>query len=183
MEYIEPGDYARGNARMNDVCAWCRDRLSPDDMTPDDILTHCVCRECRGDLFSGRGPVSLQEYLNKLAVPILLLHEDGGIVTANRAACEDLGVDPKSVEGRLGGDAIECINARLPGGCGKTEHCRTCAIRNAVTDTYRTSQSHFRVPAYADRETPDGVRRSRFLISTEKLGDLVVLRIEDIRSA
>lgn len=167
---------------MSDICAWCRNPLAPDDRSPEDILTHCVCRDCRKDLFATREPVPLQEYLDRLAVPILVLQGDGGIVTANHAACDDLGIDPRSIDGRLGGDALECINARLPGGCGKTEHCRTCTIRNTVTDTYRTSQSHYRVPAYADRETPDGVRRTSFLISTEKLGDLVVLRIDETRN-
>ena len=166
---------------MNYVCAWCRNPLSIDDMKPDDIVSHCFCPGCREKLDPGRDPVSFQDYLNGMTVPVLLLDADVGIVTANRAACEDLGIDPGSVEGRLGGDAIECINARLPGGCGKTVHCRTCAIRNTVTDTYRTSESHYGVPAHADCGTPEGVRKTRFLISTEKLGNLVVLRIEDIR--
>ncbi|MEW6720105.1 MAG: hypothetical protein AB1346_06625 [Thermodesulfobacteriota bacterium] len=112
--------------------------------------------------------------------PILVLDDDVGVVTCNLAACESLGVDPRRIEGRRGGEAIECINSRLPGGCGKTVHCRTCAIRATVTDTHRTSKSHYRVRACADRVTPDGIREIRFLISTEKMGDLVLLRVEDI---
>lgn len=165
---------------MNYVCAWCRDPLSLDDKTPDEIITHCFCRGCREELFSRRDPVSLREYLNRLTVPVLLTDDDVGIVTANDCACMDLGIDPSAIEGRRGGDAIECINAHLPGGCGKSVHCRTCAIRNTVIDTCRTSRSHYGVRAYADCATPGGVRKTRFLISTEKLGGLVLLRIEEV---
>jgi len=42
--------------------------------------------------------------------------------------------------GLLGGDAMECAYARWPGGCGKTEHCETCTIRNAVTATMERRQ-------------------------------------------
>ncbi len=165
---------------MNGDCAWCGSPLSPDDITADEIITHCYCRGCREDLFSRHDASSLQEYLNLLKFPILLLDDDVGIVTCNLSACGSLGVDPRQIEGRRGGEAIECINSRLPGGCGKSVHCRTCAIRATVTDTHRTSKSHYQVRAHADCDTPDGVREIRFLISTEKLGDLVLLRIEDI---
>lgn len=47
-------------------------------------------------------------------------------------------------------------------------------------DTRRTSNIHYLVRAYADCDTPEGIRKIRFLISTEKLGDLVLLGIEDI---
>jgi hypothetical protein len=132
-------------------------------------------------MFSGLDPVSLQEYLNRLKYPVLLMNDDVGIVTANILACERLGIDPRHIEGRLAGEAIECINSRLPGGCGKTVHCKACTIRRTVTDTYLTSNCHYMVLAYTDCETPFGPRKIRFLISTEKLGDLVLLRIDDIQ--
>jgi len=131
-------------------------------------------------MFSRLDPVSLQEYLNRLKFPVLLMNDDVGIVTANIVACESLGIDPRHIEGRLAGEAIECINSRLPGGCGKTVHCKACTIRRTVTDTYQTSNSHYMVLACTDCETPYGPRKVRFLISTEKLGDLVLLRIDDI---
>ncbi|MGE5698972.1 MAG: hypothetical protein ACM31N_02755 [Deltaproteobacteria bacterium] len=131
-------------------------------------------------MFSRLDAYSLQDYLNRLKYPVLLMNDDVGIVTANITACESLGIDPRHIEGRRGGEAIECINSRLPGGCGKTVHCKACTIRRTVTDTYLTSTSHYMVLAYADCETPYGPRKIRFLISTEKLGDLVLLRIDDM---
>lgn len=166
---------------MTETCARCGNPLSPEDKTADEIITHCFCRGCREDLFSRHDAFSLQEYLNRLDVPILLMNDDVGIVTGNIAACENLGIDPRHIEGRRGGEAIECINSRLPGGCGKTVHCKACTIRRTVTDTHLTSTSHYMVLAYANCETPYGPRKIRFLISTEKLGDLVLLRIDDIQ--
>ncbi|MBI5576736.1 MAG: hypothetical protein HY896_10300 [Deltaproteobacteria bacterium] len=167
-----------GGRNVNGDCAWCGSPLAPVDKTADEIITHCFCRGCREDLFTRQESCSLQEYLDRLNIPILLLNSDAGIVTGNHAACKNLGIDHRHVDGRRWGDAIECINSRLPGGCGKSVHCRICTVRATVTDTYLTSQNHYQVRAFADCATPEGVRKIRFLISTEKLGDLVLLRID-----
>ncbi len=69
------------------------------------------------------------------------------------------------MRGFLGGEAMECVNARLPEGCGETEHCRTCTIRRTVMDTHLSGQPHERVATALDRV--DGP--VRFWVSTELL--------------
>jgi hypothetical protein len=76
---------------------------------------------------------------------------------------------------------LECAYARLPGGCGNTEHCKACTIRRTITTTHATGDGKVNVPAYQDIVTPGGIREVRFLISTEKVGNFVLLRIDEVQ--
>jgi ferredoxin len=96
------------------------------------------------------------------------------VVAINSTACRMLGREAGEVVGLLGGEALECGRSRLPGGCGKTVHCSTCAIRNTVTATHRTGQAMTRVPARLRRS--DGVLD--LLVSTQVEGKLVRVTIE-----
>jgi hypothetical protein len=49
-----------------------------------------------------------------------------------------------------------------------------------IQDTYLTGESREKVPAYADLQTEDGPVGAQFLISTEKVGRCVLLRIDQI---
>lgn len=87
---------------------------------------------------------------------------------------------PEEVEGELGGNAFGCNYADLPGGCGNTAHCKTCTIRMTVMDTLQSGKSNIRVPAYPDLHHMTGENRIRFLITTEKVGEAVLLRIDEV---
>ena len=163
---------------MKRICAWCQKELPSKGTRDDSVITHGMCDECLA-YYKTNGS-SLRDFLNKLKVPVLAVDGNVTVLTASDQACSMLDKELPEVQGRLGGDAIECAYARLPGGCGKTVHCRSCTIRLTVTDTYATGRSHEKVPAYADLEKPDGVKNLRFLISTEKMGDIVLLRIDDV---
>jgi len=84
------------------------------------------------------------------------------------------------VEDRLAGEVVECVYSDFPGGCGRTEHCEACTIRNSLDETVGSGRSLKRVPAYQYIKTPDGIRRKTISISTEKKGSYVLLRIDDI---
>jgi len=58
--------------------------------------------------------------------------------------------------------------------------CAWCTIRLTVSDTLRSGKSHVRVPAYRDLHDITGEYRIRFLISTERVGEAVLLRIDDV---
>ncbi|MHA1675165.1 MAG: hypothetical protein ACTSYI_16235, partial [Promethearchaeota archaeon] len=59
-------------------------------------------------------------------------------------------------------------------------HCSGCAIRNSAEKTYETGQSLTNVKAYQILKTPVGPKHKIILISTEKVGDLVLLQIDDL---
>ncbi|MHA1672560.1 MAG: hypothetical protein ACTSYI_02945, partial [Promethearchaeota archaeon] len=74
----------------------------------------------------------------------------------------------------------QCVYSDLPGGCGKTIHCTGCTIRNSAEKTYETGQSLTNIKAYQILKTPTGPKHKIILISTEKVGDLVLLQFDDI---
>jgi PAS domain-containing protein len=167
---------------MKVICAWCHQELEPDPRHADDPgteVSHGVCQSCADYFLSGKRP-TLDKFLDRLAVPVLVVDSEGEIVLANQHALGVLGKDLDSVQGYRGGDAMECAYARLPGGCGQTEHCKACTIRNNVMKTFNTGQSLHRVPAYLNRWIGNEKVRIELLISTEKVDDTVLLRIDQM---
>ena len=162
---------------MRRICAWCKkDMVRKEGDEDNDIITHGICAEC--EKLVEFENVKTRKKLNKLDKPILLITEDAFCIMANTAAMEALEKELSSIEGFLCGNVIGCMHATQPGGCGKTESCPKCVIRNTVKDTFETSKSHLKVEAYQDIETPEGIRKTRFLVSTEKRGNRVLLRID-----
>jgi transcriptional regulator with PAS, ATPase and Fis domain len=167
---------------MRVICAWCHQELEADPQYADDPesrISHGICPACKDYFLSGRRP-TLDKFLDRLAVPVLVVDTEGNILLASQHALDILGKNLKRVQGYKGGEAMECAYARLPGGCGQTVHCKACTIRNSVMETFNTGQSLLRVPAYLDRRTDDGVVRIRFQISTQKVEDTVLLRIDQV---
>ncbi len=138
-----------------------------------------ACETCREELLQPRTAQSLADYLDRLKVPVLVMADDVRVVGGNAAARALLGKDAADICGHLPGEVIECAYARLPGGCGNTEHCKACTIRQLVTNTHLTGESHHHVPAYQDIRLPGGVREMRYLVSTEKVGPFVLLRMDE----
>jgi len=162
---------------VKEHCSICKAALDP---ARTGLVADGICPSCLKELLThARKP--LQVFLDNLGVPILLLDDDARVKLANRQALEFLRKDPASVRGRYAGDAIECSYAHKGGGCGKTMHCRACTIRRTVLDTYASGKPFFRVPAYTDIAVFAESKPMRFLISTEKVGELVMLRIDDVR--
>jgi hypothetical protein len=164
------------------ICSWCNREIdSADDrsVSEDAPISHGICPDCVRQIFSHKRK-DLSSFLDQFAGPVFLLNAEGRVITANEQGFAALRKKPEEVEGQLGGDAFDCKYAGLQDGCGKTIHCKTCTIRNTVTDTFRTGESHIKVPAYPDLSHITGENRIRFLISTEKQGEAVLLRIDEI---
>jgi PAS domain-containing protein len=162
------------------VCAWCHSELTPDDGSGGSV-SHGVCTECLAFLRANRPGRTLRSFLDSLPVPVLALDSEGRVSVSNSAARRALGrVSAEEVEGRLGGDALECAYARLPGGCGQTLHCKACTIRGSVMHTHATGESLDRLTAHQELGGVGEPRRRAFLIATEKRGDVVLLRIDAV---
>ena len=159
---------------MQVICAYCGKRLSDKPPFDDPSPTHTMCPECLAHFEPQWKGQSLSEYLNQFDAPVLAVNAEGRLVAANSRAAQLLGKRCEDLVGLLGGDATECVNARLPEGCGNTVHCQRCTIRRTVTETMTTGESFTELPAYVDRK--DG--RIHFLISTKREGDFVRLTVE-----
>ncbi len=163
---------------MKAICAWCGSEIVPrgTEEPADGPVSHGICASCRDNLDCQEG-VALQSYLDSIPLPILVLDSKFQIAALNRKACEITGSNPKEAQ-RLPGDVVECEQARLPGGCGRAVCCSGCAIRKAVLKTFETGEPESGIPATL---TLEGDQSSVALtISTVRVGDVVMLRIEGL---
>jgi hypothetical protein len=168
---------------MKRICAWCKKELESGfaDEDSDGIISHGICEECSDKIFAQQG-IPLSTYIETLDAPIAVVDGNGTILTANKKACTLLDKQPEEIEGFRGGDVFGCAYASLPGGCGKTIHCSGCTIRINVMDTFETGASHLKTPAYINRGDANNPTKIELLISTEKAGMVVLLRLDDAGS-
>jgi len=168
---------------MKVICAWCNKEIgvSPDqDEALDYEVTHGICQSCKEYYLSNRS-LTLDQLLNRLEAPVLMVNPAGEVVLANDQALQLLGKEQDQVSGFRGGEVMECAYARLPGGCGTTIHCKACTIRINVMKTFTTGKSLRRVPAYLNRENGGAIQKVELLISTEKVDEVVLLRIDEVK--
>lgn len=167
---------------MKRVCAWCEKDLGPSaDPPATEVhpITHGICGDCARETLRVNA-TPLRSFLDRFSQPVFLVNAGGRVVTGNHRALALLNKPVEEVEGRLGGEVFECVYADQPGGCGETVHCRTCAIRLAVVGTLESGKSKIRIPAYPDLHRMMAENRVRFLITTERVGQAVLLRIDEV---
>ncbi len=83
---------------------------------------------------------SISDFLDTFDLPVIIFTDQAQIVAVNRQAEEAIGKPSSDIQGLLGGDAMECIYARLPEGCGNTAHCSACTIRKLIQKTLEQKQ-------------------------------------------
>ena len=164
---------------MRRVCAWCGESMDPP--VPAGVsgqwITHGMCESCRDRMMEGLGD-PLADFLDTLAVPVVVAGDDAVVEAANRAALRHLGKEPDQVAGRWTGDVFECAHAAFPEGCGRTIHCSGCAIRRTVEHTYRTGVGHHQVPATLKMARHGEEEVEALKITTERIGGRVLLKVE-----
>jgi hypothetical protein len=161
---------------MKQVCAWCGSQLTCNDASREDDISYGICLPCANSVII-EVPSPLNDFLDQISVPVVLVNYDGVIKTANDSACAMLGKQLSQIENDLAGNVFECAYGLLPGGCGNTYHCSGCVIRQTVMTTHQSGKSAFRVPATLKQHTPDNPQEIKFLISTEKFSEYVILKI------
>jgi predicted amidohydrolase YtcJ len=163
---------------MNKKCAWCNEELTAiEGYTSEGEISNGICTRCAIKL-TNSNPRTAKELLRFVREPVFVINSDGMMKAANNAGLKMLGKDMDEIEDALGGDAFECSYASLEGGCGNTEHCKTCTIRNAVMDTLSTGRGYRNIPAFQSINTSEGPKIFRFYISTEKVEECILLRID-----
>jgi len=164
---------------MKVVCAWCSKLIKPGADTGE--VSHGICASCARFFFGKEIPGrTLEMFLDELPVPVLVVDGDGEILAINHRAQAVTGREPRDLPGLRAGDMIACVNAEGPGGCGRAEGCLGCVVRDAIEGTYASGAPREQVTAQKDVSTPSGVRSARFRIATRKLGQTVLLRIDEV---
>lgn len=161
---------------MKIVCSFCNTVIRPGS-TPDAPVSHGVCTSCYDRILASHG-FNIRKFLNMLDAPVFLVDDDVNILAANTLALSTVKKPVALVQGIICGKVLECINAYLPPGCGKTTFCPDCTIRTTVNETYETGQGVTRRPANFGRKASETSEEVRLLVSTRKDGDIVLLRLE-----
>ncbi len=167
---------------IKQVCYVCGVELGEplEQHIPEVYVSHGICRTCLDRCMAGAG-TGMDEFLDSLQAPVVVVDGNVRVVTANALAQKLLSKNPKEMGGQLAGEVFECSHAHEPGGCGHTLHCKSCMIRSSVTKTFQTGAPCIRLPACQDLDTFEGPRKIRFLVTTEKVGGAVLLRIDDLQ--
>ncbi len=175
-----PGTLGKVTA-MKRVCAWCGKGMGTvaGSKHPDDVLSHGICESCVDNLTFQLG-APLETYLDSMPLPVLVVDGHNIVKAVNEKGCKVLGKERREIVQHLGGNVFECAHARLPEGCGRTVHCSGCAIRRSIMRTYETGESQSMVPATLSRGEDDDASAVALTITTVKMGDLVLLRVDQM---
>ena len=75
----------------------------------------------------------LQSILNAIPCPIFVVDDDVRILAFNQEAGEQIADLSEQSILRRGGDVLKCLHANeSPEGCGHSDACRRCGVRNSV---------------------------------------------------
>ncbi len=117
------------------------------------------------------------------AIPhmLMVVDEDVRIFYANPAAEQAMGEHPRAMIRNRVGEVMHCLNAT--GGCGRSEACKSCDVRNSVHDAIagrQVKRTRTRLTIVRDGKSVE----AHVLISASPLGDgfpgEVLVMLEDI---
>jgi PAS domain-containing protein len=74
-----------------------------------------------------------QSILDVIPLMIFVVDGDVRIRHMNQAAAGAFGLDKATIYNKRGGEALHCLHADEPEGCGKAHGCKGCLIRDTVT--------------------------------------------------
>ena len=83
----------------------------------------------------------IKEILDALPSAVCIVDEDVRIQEYNATAAELITAAKNAVLQQRAGDILHCINASaIMGGCSRSPACKSCTIRNSVTDAFRENR-------------------------------------------
>lgn len=167
---------------VKQVCAWCKSDIAIiDERNKDEeSISHGICNNCFRDIIAEESE-SLVDFLDGIKTPVLIATDNVKIIAANSSAQKLVGKDIDHIKSYLGGEVFECTYSKLPGGCGRTLHCKDCVIRNSTMKTLESGEPQYKKPAVLNHGDLDDINKVSLLISTEKKGDYVLIRIDEVK--
>ena len=169
---------------MKKICAWCNKNLGENyHDNNDEIISHgicSICSICLKEYFDVDKPENLKKILDKFESPVMVVDSNGNVLSANNIACEKIGKKYEEISSLRAGVVMDCENSILPGGCGGNEKCEGCLIRNTVMETLKTGISISKKMVKLYKLDTYGDEALEMNISTEKINDTVLIRIDEI---
>ncbi len=109
----------------------------------------------------------LRAVFDAIPLPAFVVDQDVHIHDFNAAAEPLLGAEPATALYRRGGEALHCLNAE-PKGCGNSEQCKDCVVRNGVAKALSGGTTH-RELHQAELRTSTGVTPVQLLVTAALL--------------
>jgi hypothetical protein len=166
--------------RKAKVCSRCGISLAPTNDGAESKTPYGVCPDCEGHFERQKKGKALESFLDTVGFPAMMVDKDLRVIAYNKSCLLELcGLQAKPT-GLLPGEFLECHNASLPERCGASPACLDCAIRQTAIGTMRTGESQNYVPAIIAGEDEGRRVRREYIISTDKVGDLVRITVEKL---
>jgi transcriptional regulator of aromatic amino acid metabolism len=135
-------------------------------------ITEGICTACSGKL-------SGNELLDAIDTPVLLMQGNPRqVISANTKALRLFNKELQDIEGHRGGEVFNCVHSFTEAGCGKDVNCENCKIKNTIVDTFTMNQPHSGVSAPLQIRKPGGTTTCLLQVSTQKIGDLALVRVD-----
>jgi len=132
------------------------------------------------------GQTQTRQYLravfDAIPLPTFIVDSDVRILDKNAAAAQLLGAEPELALHQRGGDALHCIYAEARG-CGQSECCRQCVLRNSVKQALEGQKTHRRMHKAGLRRQDKTVEIDLLVTATPLMGGevpQVLIILEDI---
>jgi hypothetical protein len=127
--------------------------------------------------------VFLMSTFNAIPFPMMVVDDDVRILFWNSAAFRLMG-NEEMLQQR-GGVVLHCIHSKdVEEGCGYGAHCKTCVVRNSVSEASRGNKV-YRKKTIMERKIGENVIETPFLVTTSPFiydnRSLTLLILEDIR--
>jgi nitrogen-specific signal transduction histidine kinase len=122
--------------------------------------------------------------LDAMPNPVFLVDADVAISSLNQAAEALVGENPKQIIRRRAGEILHCIHSQeAEAGCGRSEFCSDCLVRNSVTEAFEQGTT-VRENAKLELVTPQGVEEVYLSIIASPFGyehqGYVLLQLENV---
>ncbi len=141
-------------------------------------MSHGICRDCLAIVMSGYGK-SLAEFLQQLAIPIIVIDAQQHPVFDNRNPSQQLTDSGQSSSPLLACVVFDCACEEPPDGDNHSCDCLSCTLVKTTAVTYHTGVKQKYVAASPDLDSLAGISNPCYLISTEICEGTVLLSIEE----
>ena len=161
---------------MKQICRLCRQEMAAPSQAAEHAITRGICEAC---LSQASGASTYQALLEAIDAPVLLMQgKPRQVVTANARALQLFEKELPEVEAHRGGQVFDCVHSFTAAGCGMDVNCENCTIKHAIVDTFDTPAPRHAAAAVLQVKKHGGLESRTIRVSTEKLGDLALVRIE-----
>jgi len=131
--------------------------------------------------FSSSAPSEVNRFIETKEQPLLLLDGDVRVLSANSSFGALIGKPAGNIENQSGGEVFGCELASRQDGCSRMEACQHCTLRSTVNDCIAGKATAGET--VLKHPTPTGTELIRITFSTERVRNLVLLRIDSLTTS